>query len=99
MPNLPAMLEAPLPPRDFRGREQVVQMICQRLMNAQRLSTSVVGGPWTGKTSLLRFLASEEANFRLPGLAYRVYVDAQLLSSTSRPPDFWEWFSGGCEKG
>ncbi len=89
MPALPAALEAPLPAAAFRGREQAVQLICDRLRNAERLSTSVVGGPRTGKTSLLRYLASEYAPHELSAVPYRAYVDAQLLSSLSRPPDFW----------
>jgi hypothetical protein len=59
------------------------------MLNAERQSTSVVGGPRTGKTSLLRFLASAYADKLLPELPYRVYVDAQVLSSSSRPADFW----------
>lgn len=89
MPSLPAALEAPLPPSAFRGRQPVVQAVCERLQNAERLSTSLVGGPKTGKTSLLRYLASEYASSALSALPYRTYVDAQLLSSTSSPSDFW----------
>jgi hypothetical protein len=89
MISLPPTLDAPLPPDKFHGRERIVQQICERLLNPERLSTSVVGGPRTGKTSLLRYLASPYSDARLPGLPYRVYLDAQLLSSTSGPADFW----------
>jgi hypothetical protein len=54
-----------------------------------RLATSVVGGPRTGKTSLLRYLASPAADKHLSGLQYRLYVDMQALSSSSKPSDFW----------
>ncbi|MBC8097681.1 MAG: hypothetical protein H7Y43_17915 [Akkermansiaceae bacterium] len=87
-PNL-ASLDAPVPPADFRGRTQAVKIICGRLLNAERQSTSLVGGPRTGKTSLLRYLASTHADSVLPQLPYRVYLDAQLLSSSSKPADFW----------
>jgi hypothetical protein len=82
-------LEAPLPPESFRGRDSAVDQIRQRLLDGLRLSTSVVGGPKTGKTSLLRYLASPYADSLLPSLQCRVYVDAQSLSSTSKPSDFW----------
>lgn len=89
MATVSIALDAPLPPEAFRGREHPVQHICQRLLNPQRLPTSVVGGPRTGRTSLLRYLASPFADARLPGLDCRMYMDACSLSSTSRPSDFW----------
>jgi len=81
--------DAPLQPSEYFGRAEIVRHICERLLNPERLSTSVVGGPKTGKTSLLRWLASPSANHLLPDVPYRVYLDAQILPSTASPQDFW----------
>src|SRR5262249_44833196 len=89
MPPALVAFDAPLPPSEFRGREQAVKIICDRLLNSERQSTSVVGGPRTGKTSLLRYLASPFADKYLHGLSYRIYIDAQLLSSSAKPAEFW----------
>jgi hypothetical protein len=80
---------SPIPPSGFRGREKAITEVAQRLLDPERLSTSIVGGPKTGKTSLLRYLASPAADPRLPGLDYRVYFDVQVLSAKSSPKDFW----------
>lgn len=85
------MYDAPIEPDDFLGRKKAVQMITDRLNVPGFLSTSVVGGPSTGKTSLLRFLASPPADNWLPHITpdRRVYLDAQGLAATANPFDFW----------
>jgi hypothetical protein len=80
-----------LPSELFVTRAPVIEQICARLRQPELLSTVVVGGPRTGKTSLLRFLASGCADKCLAERAavIRVYVDAAPLGERSTPFDFW----------
>ncbi|MGH8454021.1 MAG: hypothetical protein ACRESW_05670 [Nevskiales bacterium] len=88
--ELPA-LDVPLLPQHFRGRRSVLDPICDRLRQPELLSSQVVGGPHSGKTSLLRFLASERADAVLGRVApmVRVYVDAAALGAKATPVQFW----------
>jgi hypothetical protein len=81
----------PLLPTQFRGRAYAVSKVCERLNDPQLLSTSVVGGPRTGKASLLRYLASDEACQHIPQrkAAVRVFFDGGTLGYTGKPPGFW----------
>jgi hypothetical protein len=82
---------APVPPDQFVGRPLVLDGVCGRLNHPEVSSSSVVGGPKTGKTSLLRYLASEHADKLLPKIpkANRLYFDAGILASTGKSSDFW----------
>ena len=88
--DLPA-IDDPLIPEHFPGRRNVVEPICDRLRQAELLSSQVVGGPRSGKTSLLRYLASECAEAALGRATHliRVYVDAVPLGPHSAPTQFW----------
>jgi len=81
----------PLLPTQFRGRDNAVSRICERLNDPQLLSTSVVGGPRTGKASLLRYLASDEAckHVAQRKSALRVFFDGQTIGHTGKPIQFW----------
>jgi hypothetical protein len=80
-----------IPPADFPGRTPAVKITCDRLAGSEFLSTAIVGGPKTGKTSLLRYLASDYVKPSLPNNASvrRVYVDADLLGLKASAFDFW----------
>lgn len=85
-------LDAPVPPSEFTGRNQAVQKVRDQLLSPELLSAALVGGPRTGKTSLLRYLASSYSDALFtPALKYRAYIDAQLLSAKARPADFWTY--------
>lgn len=87
---LPAT-DVPLLPQHFRGRRSIVDPVCARLRQPELLSSQVVGGPFSGKTSLLRWLASPYADEALGQAAgtVRVYVDATVLGADATPPQFW----------
>ncbi len=89
-PDLPA-LDVPLLPRHFQGRRNVIDPVCNRLRQPELLSSQVVGGPHSGKTSLLRYLASDLAAPVLGRAAntVRVYVDAAGLGPQATPARFW----------
>ena len=88
--DLPA-IDVPLLPQHFQGRRSVVDPICDRLRQPELLSSQVVGGPKSGKTSLLRYLASDLADAALGRAAsvVRVYVDAAALGAQATPAQFW----------
>jgi AAA domain len=81
----------PLPPERFVGRRAALQTLCQRLRQRELFSSQVVGGPRTGKTSLLHYLASDLAAGMLADAqrCIRVYVDAHGLGSQATPHTFW----------
>lgn len=82
---------APIPPDKFQGRADIVTPVCTRLSHVLVQSSCLVGGPMTGRTSLLRFLAADAgaaAYSDLKGLR-RVYVSAEAVGTTGSPPAFW----------
>jgi hypothetical protein len=82
---------SPLPPDQFLGRRHAVDSICQRLRQADLQGTQVVGGPGSGKTSLLRYLASPMADTEMGegSLRLRVFVEASALGGQATPAIFW----------
>src|ERR1035438_8148035 len=84
--------DAPVQPSEFTGRNQAIQKVRDQLLSPELLSAALIGGPRTGKTSLLRYLANScsDQHF-VPALKYRAYIDAQLLSARARPADFWKY--------
>jgi len=80
--------EGPLDPRSFRGRTSILNQIFSRLRSQELLSSSIVGVPLTGKTSLLRYFASPQASQHCPQ-TLRVYVDAEPLGGSAQSTDFW----------
>jgi hypothetical protein len=82
--------DAPLPPPSFRGRKTAIDNVCERLLSAALASSSLVAGPRYGKTSLLRYLASSEADSLFAARPLlRVYFDAQALRRGSTDQHFW----------
>lgn len=88
-PPDPFAAGAAIDPGEFTGRLGVVQKVCERL--GQRESICVAGGPKTGRTSLLRYLASPPAAVRFPILAVslNVFFSAEALGQTGQPAQFW----------
>jgi hypothetical protein len=83
--------DAPLAPTLFQGRAHAVRAITGRLNDANFSSTSVVGGPRSGKTSLLQYLASEagKSHFLEAESLLRIYLDVEMLGIGMTPFDFW----------
>jgi hypothetical protein len=80
----------PLPPERFVGREELVDRIGQRLRQSEFLSSQVVGSPQSGKTSLLRYLASHHcAGLLGDARLVRPYIDAAALGQQAKPAAFW----------
>ena len=60
--------DAPVLPTEFAGREKAINKVRDQLLSREVLSAALVAGPRTGKTSLLRYLASPFADPIFPGL-------------------------------
>ena len=79
-------------PARFFGRKEDLRQIVNRLLSSAHESTSVVGERRIGKTSLLKYLDSEEV---AEGLGLRsseyctVYIDFQGLANIT-PVRFWD---------
>jgi len=78
-------------PGPLIGREHAIRIAAGRLNDGAFSSTSIVGGPKTGKSALLRYLASESAKEHLtdPASVLRVYLDVAALALGMTPFDFW----------
>lgn len=84
------VFDAPLAPSGFHGRKDLVEQISARLCRPQVQSSTVVGGPRMGKTSLFRYLCSDRADSYFRGKRLiRTYFDAQLVGLNSTEQDFW----------
>src|SRR2546428_13304238 len=86
-----AVFDSTLPLAEFNSRNDLISQICQRLQHQELLSSSIVGGPKTGKTLLLRYLVTPWADAYLPPPPsfVRVYIASQLFSSSASSFDFW----------
>lgn len=80
-----------IPPGDFTGRANVISLVCNQLADNEFRSTALVGGPYTGKTSLLRYFTSQEGQAVYPVLAnsWNVYIPGDVLGLTATPALFW----------
>jgi hypothetical protein len=88
MPASALDFDAAIEPLRFIGRRDVLESVFDRLNRKDLLSSSIVGGPKTGKTSLLRYIVSTDADrFCPPSL--RLYVDAEPLGGRASSFDFW----------
>lgn len=83
-----------IPPSKFSGREVVVKRICERIKQPERPCTAIVGGPRTGHTSLMKYLASPEAAGKYSELVQflPIYIPAEVIGSEAKPVRFWEYF-------
>jgi len=81
----------PLQPETFQGRQQTIQQVSARLAHPNFQSTCLAGGPTTGKTSLLRFLAQSKAIGDQPGFKgrYRVFFQGESVGFKMKPAGFW----------
>ena len=84
-------IEHPVPSEKFFGRSKIIESVCGRLDDPERSSTGLVGGPNTGRTSLLRYMASEHATARYPSLAksQNIYFAGETVGTTMKPAQFW----------
>ncbi len=90
MPTLFA-INAPLAPDRFVGRKKAIEHVSGRLAEYTRQSTCLAGGPLTGKTSLLRYLAQADSSADLPGLkdSCRVFFEGFSVGVSMLPSGFW----------
>jgi len=93
MPN-PFFYGAPVPVDLFLDREREMRRVTGRIVNWGQ-STAIVGEPRGGKTSLLTYLESAEAQARFYGskgerLLFS-YLDAQTLGGQFCQAQFWEY--------
>jgi len=88
---MPFAINAPLAPDRFVGRKKAIDYVSGRLAEYSRQSTCLAGGPLTGKTSLLRYLAQANASADLPGLkdSCRVLFDGFSVGVSMLPSGFW----------
>ena len=93
MPN-PFFYGAPVPVDLFLDRRQELRRITGRIVNRGQ-STAVVGEPRSGKTSLLLYLESLEAQAKFYGAGGErlifSYLDAQTLGGQFTQTQFWEY--------
>lgn len=87
----PFIYGRPVPVSRFVGRQRAVRTIFSRLYNGE--STTVVGEPHIGKTSLMRFVGDESTRRKwMPescdACAFAAF-DAHLADSAFTPADFW----------
>lgn len=80
-----------IPPSIFLGRSNAITLVCNQLADKEFRSTALVGGPYTGKTSLLRYLTSQEIQATYPVLAksWNIYISGDVLGLTATPAQFW----------
>ncbi len=80
-----------IPPSAFNGRANAINLVCNQLAASEFRSTALVGGPYTGKTSLLQYLASQKAQADHPLLkqSWNIYISGDLIGSTATPAHFW----------
>lgn len=87
----PFPIDSPILPNEFKGGSAIIHQVCERLDQVGRGSTSLVGGPKTGRTSLLRYMASADASAKYPSLAKsrNAYIPGDSIGSTALPSQFW----------
>jgi hypothetical protein len=89
----PFIIDSPVPPERFIGREKEVKAILDRLTNPAHGSTAVSGEAQVGKTSLLHYISSPEVA-REWGLSLEkctfIFVDSQTIVPFS-PMEFWHY--------
>jgi hypothetical protein len=80
--------DAYIDPQAFRGRRDLLVQVFDRLNHPLFLSSSIVGGPKTGKTSMLRYIVSSEADACCRN-CIRLYLDAEPLGGNASALNFW----------
>lgn len=91
--NNPFQVGSVVAPRALVGRGRELRRLAGGILNGGQ-SAALVGEPRTGKTSLLRYLMSEETRQALFGegggnIRFQ-FLDTQMLGAGFDPPGFWE---------
>jgi hypothetical protein len=83
----------PVPLARFIGRRGELRRLSGRICNFGQ-SSAVVGDPRVGKSSILKYLESQQGNHeffsQFPGVLFFSYLDAQTFDSTMTLIQFWE---------
>lgn len=83
----------PVPQSRFLGRRGELRRISGRICNYGQ-SSALVGDPRVGKSSVLKYLESQQQNreffSQFSGALYFSYLDAQTFDSTMTLSQFWE---------
>jgi Cdc6-like AAA superfamily ATPase len=92
MPPLnPVLYGKPVPPVRHVGRQDKVRTLFSRLYNGE--STTIVGEPHIGKSSMLRYMADEGVRAQGLSEAEAKYlfaeIDCHMLPRDYTPADFW----------
>lgn len=91
--NNPFLYGNPVASADFYDRKEEVNRVVGRLLNKGQ-STAIVGGPRTGKTSLLHYLFAPTNRAKLYGAPGEQmlfsFLDVQTLGGQFTPAQFWE---------
>lgn len=83
--------DPPVPPDYFFGRSDIVKGVEHRLTHPEFLSSSIVGGPKFGCTSILRYIGRAPIRRASDGFSVlHVYFDAGLLGQSAETCDFWK---------
>jgi hypothetical protein len=89
----PFIIDTPVPPERFIGREKEVRAILDRLANPAHGSTAVSGEAQVGKTSLLHYISSPDTAKKWglsPEKCTFIFVDSQTIVPFS-PMEFWHY--------
>jgi hypothetical protein len=75
---------------DFTGRQSIIAQVCEILQKPEK-QAGLAGGPKTGRTTLLRYLAGAEAKKKYPVLGdfVTVYMSGEAVGSTMTAAEFW----------
>jgi hypothetical protein len=82
--------DPPLPPSRFHGRADIVGGVETRLTHPEFLSSSIVGGPKFGRTSVLRYVARAPSRLAADDArVIHVLYDAEMLGQNADAGAFW----------
>ncbi len=88
----PFLYGKPVPPTLHAGRRMEIRALFSRLANGE--SSAVVGEPHIGKSSLLRYLADEDARREWMGKVseqqLRIEIDCEMFAASFTPNDLWQ---------
>lgn len=84
-------INSPIPPSEFINRSDIIKEVCRGLDDPRRISTCLVGGPKTGKTSILQYLASVYVSKRYtsPSKFFIAHLSGDSIGKTMKPSRFW----------
>jgi AAA-like domain len=89
----PFLYGNPVPPNRFIGRRDSIRVVFSRIYNCE--STAIIGEPHIGKSSALRYIASDQVRSEWLGDVVSrcalIEVDCHLLPEGYQPIDFWAY--------